>query len=318
VKWYYVFASVDAAPIEWDKLAAADVIYTFAAALKHLPRERLQNKILIVFLDKLLVGRSMLGAIHELNQFPCDVYLTLPPSKLYQAEIAATRRLAGVIERGSVLPWAVASATDRERRFLHFARRDPRFEGYVKGTDYCLELLAEFPHDIIGDVNVGHFLGWVTLEEQLALQKTCRLLLHPSRLDSASRTLTAAICLDQVPVLAFREAEYTWSLAFGEPPEQYLPRYFPIARSKPEYQDLVRRLMADDADYQAALDKLRAYKQQHPLYWDTLSVYQAFAAHGLNVPRDLTPLHHLLITPDLVAGLPAGPWSTNELALNYL
>ena len=186
MKWYYVFASVDTAPIEWDKLEAAEIIYTFAGALKHLSPERLHNKVLVVFVDKLLVGRSMLGAIHELNQFPCDVYLTVPPSKLYQAEIKATRRLAGVIERGSVLPWAQSGPpSERQRRFLHFARRDARFEGYVKGTDYILELLDEFPHEIIGDVNVGHYRGWVTLQEQLDLQRKCRLLLHPSRLDSA-------------------------------------------------------------------------------------------------------------------------------------
>jgi hypothetical protein len=47
-------------------------------------------------------------------------------------------------------------------------------------------------------------------------------------------------------------------------------------------------------------------------------VYQAFAAQGLNVPRDLTPLHHLLVTPDLLDSLPEGPWSANELALNYI
>ena len=124
--------------------------------------------------------------------------------------------------------------------------------------------------------------------------------------------------MDQVPVLAFREAEYTWSLAFGEPPEQYLPRYFPVARDKQEYQNLVRRLMTDDGYYQMALDNLRAYKAHHPLYWDTLSIYQAFAARGLNIPRDLTPLHHLLVTPDMLESLPAGPWSVNELALNYV
>jgi hypothetical protein len=324
MKWYIVFASIDTSPIEWDKLDAADVIYTFAGALRHLPPQRCRGKLLMVFLDKLVVGRSMLPAIGQINAFACDVYLVLPPSRLYEAEIKATRRLAGVIERATLLPWAqkaipaADAQVSSQRRFLHFARRDHRFEGDIKGTDYVLELLDEFPHDVIGDVEVGHFLGWVPLEQQLALQRQCRLLLHPSRLDSASRMLSAALCLEQLPVLAFREAEYTFSLSFGQPPEEYLPRYFPIARGKQEFQDLVRRLMTDDELYHAALNNLREYKANHPLYWDALAVYQTFAERGLALPRDLTPLHHLLATPALLKSLPGGPWSANPLALNYV
>ncbi len=319
MKWYCVFTNVDTIPIDWDKLAAAEVVFTFIGALRHLPPERLRGKVLVVFVDKLFLGRSFLPAIGRLNQYQADVFLDLPPSKLYEAEIKATRRLAGVIERGVPLPWAhQLPPCERQRRFLHFARRDPHFEGFVKGTDYVLELLEEFPHDVIGNIEVGHYRGWVSVQEQLTLQRQCRLLLHPSRLDSGSRTLTAAMCLDQVSVLALREAEYTWSLSFGEPPEQYLPRFFPIARGKAEYQALVRRLMTDDDLYHSALVNLRAYKAQHLINWDTYTIYQAFAEHGLILPRDLTPLHFMLLTQELLDSLPAGPWSTNELSLNYV
>jgi hypothetical protein len=323
VRWYCVFTNIDDVPIEWDKLEAADIVYLTAGGLAHLPPDRVRHKVLVVFLDKLVVGRSRLRAIGRLNQYQADVFLDIPPSKLYEAEIKATRRLAGVIERGCVLPWThnlpPPQPDDRQRRFLHFARRDSRYEGYVKGTDYLLELFDEFPHDVIGNVPVGHFLGWVSLERQLELHRQCRLLLMPSRLDSTSRVLSAAICLDQVAVLAFREAEFTLSLSFGQPPEQYLPRFFPIARDKAEYQDLVRRLMTDDDLYQAALEKQRAYKDQHRLFWDAYAIYQAFAEKGLSLPRDLTPLH---LTPyyrrELLDALPAGPWSGNELSLNYV
>jgi hypothetical protein len=282
----------------------------------------LHNKVLVVFLDKLIVGRSLLPAVRRLNQYPADVFLDIPTSKLYEAEIKATRRLGGVVERGCVLPWVhnlpLAKPGERERRFLHFARRDSKYEGYVKGTDYVLELFEEFPHDVIGNVDVGHFLGWVPLERQLALQRQSRLLLLPSRLDSSPRVLSAAICLEQVAVLALREAEYTLSLSSGQPPAQYLPRFFPIACSKADYQDLARRLMTDDDLYQSALENLRAYKAQHPLSWDTQAIYQAFAEKGLSLPKDLTPLHHMpLLRPELLDALPAGPWSRNELSLNY-
>lgn len=319
MKWYCVFVNVDTIPIDWDKLAAADVVYTFIGALRHLPPPRLRNKLLVVFVDKLFLGRSFLSAIEQLNQFQIDVFLVLPPSKLYEEEIGQVRRLAGVIERGAALPWAHnrPHCTQPQRRFLHFARSDPRFEGYVKGTDYLLELFDEFPHVVIGNLPVGNFLGWVSVHEQLALQRNCRLLLHPSRLDSLSRLLSAAMCLEQVSVLALREAEYLWSLSFGQPPDQYLPQFFPIARSKEDYQNLVRRLMTDDAAYQEALHKLRAYKSGHPLLWDTYTIYRAFAEKGLLLPRDLTPLHHMP-NPDLFDSLPAGPWSGNELSLNFV
>jgi hypothetical protein len=319
VKWYCVFSSVETAPIEWEKLDAADVVYTFAGALRHLPPERCRGKLLVLYLDKLIAGRSQLHAIGRLNQFPCDVVLDIPPSKMYAEEIKAARRLAGVVERGAVLPWATAVPPfAQEPRLLHFARSDPRYEGYVKGTDYVLELLEEFPHDIIGDVAIGHWLGWVPLEEQLRLQRRCRLLLHPSRLDSSSRTLCAAIALEQVSVLAYREAEYLWSLSFGRRPEDYLPQYFPIAHSKIEYQEIVRRLMTDDEAYRQAFDKLLAYKAAHPTTWDPAAIYGAFAGQGLHLPRDLTPMHHLpLHRRELLDSLPPGPWSGNDLSLNY-
>lgn len=319
MKWYCVFVNVDAIPIDWEKLAVADVVYTFLGALRHLPPGRLRNKLLVVFVDKLFSGRSFLSAIGQFNQYQADIFLDLPTSKFYEQEIRQVQRLAGVIERGMALPWAhnLPLCTQPQRRFLHFARSDPRFEGYVKGTDYLLELFDEFPHDVIGNVHVGNFRGWVSLPEQLALQRNCRLLLHPSRLDSISRLLSAAICLEQVPVLALREAEYLWSLSFGQPPDQYLPQFFPIARSKEDYQNLVRRLMTDDEAYQGALQKLRAYKSGHPLFWDTCTIYRAFAEQGLLLPRDLTPLH-MMPNPALFDSLPAGPWSGNELSLNFM
>jgi hypothetical protein len=320
VKWYIVFASVETVPIDWDRLREADVIFTFAGALRHLRPEHCKGKTLVVFLDKLFVPRSFLRSVDRINYLNADVFIDIPSNNLYEEEIRATKRLAGVIRRACLLPWAFNFArTETERSFLHFARTDPRFEGYVKGTDYLLELLDEFPNYVIGDVKVGNFLGWLSMEQHLELQAKCRLLLIPSRLDSIPRTLTAAICLDQLPVLAYTEAEFLYSLSVGFEPADYLPQFFPIARGKAEYQALVRRLMTEDDFYLCCLERLRDYKRLHPIHWDVETNYQIYKDKGLLLPRDLTPLHQRpMLAAGLLDSLPLGPWSQNELALNYV